>query len=247
MLNHELNEKSNCINRFLHGRRYRFVQKWLRRTYGSGRIRILEIGVGYGRLLDELCPDLDIEYTGIELLDGFYQEAERRHPPSAVCRMIRGSVLDGEVQSRLTGSFDVVIALETCEHIRAGELPQVFTLLRSRISCSYFISSVPIEIGLSILIKNLGSMLLSYGRFREYSLGETLNAALLRIHKLPPHSSEAGYLRHKGFDWRAYRYLLHQDFEIEQTRSLPFHWMPVCLSTNVIFVALPRKINVNTN
>jgi SAM-dependent methyltransferase len=241
MLQHEQNEQLNPVNRWLHSRRYELVRNWLQMHYGHKTVRILEIGVGYGRLFDELNPQLQIDYTGIELIEDLYKEAKQRHTGQANCRFILGSVLDSDVQKQLDASYDVIIALETCEHIPARNLPLVFDLLRNKLHCAYFISSVPIEIGPTIFLKNAGSWLLHYGRFREYSARETLNAALSRIDKLPPHSADHAYPRHKGFDWRSYRYLLHQDFVINQTLHLPLGWLPACLSTNVMFIAQPRK------
>lgn len=97
MLQHEKNEKVNAVNRFLHSRRYEFVKRWLFQKYGRKTIRMLEIGVGYGRLIDELNPYLNIDYTGIELLNELYDEAIQRHTGLGNCRFINGSVLDSKV------------------------------------------------------------------------------------------------------------------------------------------------------
>jgi len=242
MLQHEKNENANRINRFLHSRRYGFVKNWLRDHYGRKTVRILEIGVGYGRLFEELNDCLKIDYTGVELLEDFYIEANGRLGKFKNCRLLGGSILDSELQSRLEADYDVVIALETFEHIQARDVSAALGYIRNRLRCSYFLSSVPVELGCTILIKNLGSMILHYGRYREYTFKETLNAALCRLHKVSPHGSEREYPGHKGFDWRFYRYLLNQDFTILNQNNLPYQWLPANLSTNIMFVAQPRKL-----
>ncbi|MFO7660688.1 MAG: class I SAM-dependent methyltransferase [Candidatus Cloacimonadaceae bacterium] len=241
MLQHEKNEQANPVNSFLHSRRYSFVREWLGQNYGKKPVRILEIGVGFGRLFAELNDHLNIYYTGIEFLDDFYVEAQQRLGKYENCRLLKGSILDSELQNQLDNSYDVVIALETFEHISAREVAPALDFLRNKIKCSFFLSSVPVELGCTILIKNLGSMLLQYGRYKEYSLKETMNAALLRTHRISPHSADKSYPGHKGFDWRFYRYLLHQDFEILSSMNLPFRWLPAIFSTNVLIIARPRN------
>ncbi|HOD18326.1 MAG TPA: class I SAM-dependent methyltransferase [Candidatus Cloacimonadota bacterium] len=240
MLQHEMNEQLNPINAWLHGRRFKYVRNWLNLHYGHKQIKILEIGVGYGRLVEELTPYLYIDYTGVELIEELYQEAKRRLSNIPNCHLLNGSILDEEIIRQLNNNYDVIIALETCEHIPAQEVPKLLGILRYRLHCKYFISSVPIEIGPIILLKNFGSYLLHYGRYREYTVKDTIYAALGKIEKLSPHSGNSAYPSHKGFDWRFYRYLLHQDFRIKQTLHLPLTWLPMALSTNVMFIAEPR-------
>mgnify|MGYP004181272689 CR=1 FL=1 len=68
--------------------------------------------------------------------------------------------------------------------------------------------NVPNEIGPAVLIKNIGSFLMGYLRYKEYSFMETIYASLYKIDKFKPH-----YDGHKGFDWRVLYYNLMFYFE----------------------------------
>lgn len=226
----------------MHSRRYEYLKSFLRQKYGTNKIRVLEIGVGHGRLFAELNSCCNIDYTGIEFLDVCYQAAKEKYESHSNFNIILGSILDSNLQSQLENSYDVVIALETFEHIHARDVSTALGFVRNKIISSYFISSVPVEIGLIILIKNLGSCLMHYSRGNEYSAKDTIYAMLNKSHKIKPHSENNEYPGHKGFDWRFYRYLLHQDFNITKTHHLPIPWLPALLSTNILFVSTPREI-----
>lgn len=238
---YEENANANVVNRWLHSRRYEYVKSYLQAKYGKRKIRILEIGVGFGKLYAELNKVLNIDYTGIEFLENLYQATQERYQTESNFTILHGSILDAGLQNQLSSSYDVIIALETFEHIHARDLPAALGFLRQKLTFSYLITSVPVEIGLTIFIKNLGSYLLHYSRFKEYSLADTLHAAMYQVHKLAPHSGDNAYPKHKGFDWRVYRYLLHQDYVITVTRHLPLAWLPAHIATNVLFVATPRE------
>ncbi len=241
MIQHEINENFNVVNRYLHSRRYVYLKTFLKNEYAGGNLKVLDIGVGYGRVFSELNACMDIDYTGVELLDEFYQAANERWGNYPNFRMHLGSILDEKLQGKLEEFYDVIIGLETFEHIRIQFLPAVFEFIKKKSGCDYFITSVPVEIGLPVLIQNFGSYLVNYFRFYEYTSGETLRAFLKQTWKLKPHSGITEYPGHKGFDWRVYSYLLHQDFEIRKIYHLPLRCLPAYLSTNILFVAVSRS------
>jgi len=241
MIQHEKNEHVNFINRYLHSRRYEYLKSFLQMKYRKKRIKVLEIGVGHGRLFAELNAILDIDFTGIEFVQEFFITAKEKYADCSNFKLIQGSILDKELQDKLDESYDVIVALETFEHIHTRNIASVFDLFRNKITCTYFITSVPVEVGFTIFVKNFGSFLMHYRRYKEYTIKDTIISMFYQVQKLKPHSGTNDYPGHKGFDWRCYRYLLHQDFEIRKIIHLPLIWLPSFLSTNVMFISAPRK------
>jgi len=240
-LPNEAYANANVINRWLHSRRYAMVKEYLRQSFGKRKIRLLEIGAAYGRLYAELNEALELDYTGVELLADLYQPTLEMYQANPNFKLLHGSILDRELHQNLAPDYDVVVALETFEHIRIQQVPEVFDLLRNYLRIGILICSVPVEIGVPILVKNLGSYLLHYSRYQEYSLTETWKAAMKQTHRLSPHCGDDSYPAHKGFDWRVIRYLLHQDFSIKREWHLPLLCLPAGLSTNILFIAAPRS------
>jgi SAM-dependent methyltransferase len=60
--------------------RYDNMLSVIRREGGSGRPRLLDVGCGYGGLLDRILERrLDIDYTGIDICEDMLVEARKRH------------------------------------------------------------------------------------------------------------------------------------------------------------------------
>ena len=76
---------------------------------------------------------------------------------------------------------------------------------------------------------------MGYVRHREYRLTDTLNAALDRLERLPPHGTG-----HLGFDWRWLLSVLKQRYQVD-VRTSPFPFMPRSLSPSIFFYCWPRR------
>jgi SAM-dependent methyltransferase len=226
---YEKNQRFNPINTWLHSRRYRNIRREFAALKLGRPIRVLDIGCAHAPLYAALS-DFDIDYTGIEINNKMANVAVSRYGDRKNFRLVRESALTAE-----TGSPDVVVALETFEHIPGREVVRLIEKIASlRPIC--LIASVPIEIGPSIWIKNVGSLLMRYPRYREYTWRETFDAGLYRLDRLPPH-----HINHKGFDWRWLAQTIRHNMQITTMRALPFPFLPFAVSTSVFFVAKPRE------
>lgn len=212
---------TSSIKRWSHNSRF---TKALRVMPPAENDRILDFGTGDGHLvglLKERWPSVSV--CGFDPhLDAMANEVKQRFPDVQFVR---------ERDSIVGGPFDKVYCLETLEHFVGPPLMDIVTFLTQQTAANgRILVSVPIEIGLSSLLKNLFRMAAGQ-RHRgttwkivwDSFLGNT--AAIAR----PP--SETGWISsHLGFDFRVIPVLFAKcGFEVES-----FGYSPIPLPTHVI-------------
>lgn len=69
---------------------------------------VLDIGVGWGEIVPMILARGGTRYTGIDFSDKIVARVAARHPE---CRFVTGGI------DQLDGPFDVILALEVCEHL----------------------------------------------------------------------------------------------------------------------------------
>ncbi len=139
-------------------------------------------------------------------------------------------------------SCDLVLCTETLEHV-ASMAQVVDDMLHYCQSGAQLIVSVPIEVGPSLLVKQLGRYLTDlrtgYYGYERYKLGELFKAAILWDAASFPssHALKDCTLRsHKGFDYRKLDRLLRERVTIERRLFSPFPWFQQFLNSTVIWV-----------
>jgi SAM-dependent methyltransferase len=235
----ERNQRFNALVAWQHGRRYKTILKVFDRLAASagGRpIRILDIGCAHAKLFALLNHRLKIDYTGVELQDELVKAARERYQGHSNFRIIQDPV---ENLIDKIGDVDVVVALETLEHIPEDVVVRLVEDI-AKIRPKLFVSSVPVEIGPAVWFKNLSSLVSGYVRHRDYTWKETFWAGLGNLDKLPPHGT-----CHKGFDWRWLAQTIRHNFNLVETRKIPWNQLPVWLSTSVFLIAEPRPEKVS--
>jgi hypothetical protein len=214
---YEHNQSYNIATRWLHSLRYRHVLEILdgiRQPF-----RLLDIGCGPCKLYEVVNSKFDVEVE-----PNFIQVAQARHSHKPNFRLVAESIMQVIDEHE---NFDVICALETLEHMPRQDVRVLLDKVAARRS-SLFMASVPVEIGPSIWLKNVGSALCGYSRHEEYTWTETFWAGLYRLDKLPPHGTD-----HKGFDWRWLRSQMVERFPDIEVHKLPF---PVLPPSSVLFV-----------
>jgi 2-polyprenyl-3-methyl-5-hydroxy-6-metoxy-1,4-benzoquinol methylase len=230
---YERNQSFNRLVAWLHSRRYRHVTDAVAPVAAIGRpLQVLDIGCGLGKLYDVLGRSFPIEYTGVDPQSRYLNEANERYGKSPNFRSFCVSAADPVIFDR---QYDVVIALETMEHIEGPTVVRIIEKL-AEANPRRFICSVPIEIGPSVLMKNVGSMLMGYSRHRTYTWKQTIAAGLYQLDKLPRHT-----ISHLAFDWRWLAQTIRDHFRIVETRFFPFRFLPASVSTTAFFIAEPRR------
>ena len=239
---YEKYQNLNYITRFLHSYRYKWILsvfEELSRKKTDSPIKVVDIGCGTCNLF-KLLKDNSylIDYIGIEPNEDFANCAIKRYGHNNNFKIIKGFAQ--EVIPQIDSNVDIFTALESLEHIPEFIVPQILLNI-SKKNPSIFACSVPVEVGPAIWIKNIGSKLMGYFRYKEYTWEETFWAGLYQLDKLPPHGTG-----HKGFDWRWLKHNIRQSMNITSINKSPFTIIPSSFAPSICFTSVPlvkNKVN----
>jgi hypothetical protein len=147
------------------------------------------------------------------------------------------------------GRFDLITCMEVLEHCTPERLEGVLSDLSRLVSVNgTVLISVPIEIGPSLIAKQLIRRVAAWrglGDYRyleTYKLGELCTMVLANKSTSIPRplyradESIGAFYGHKGFNWRAFRVHLQQRFALERIYFSPVGWLCGYLSSQVWFV-----------
>lgn len=228
---YERDQNFNWITRALHGFRYKHLYAFISKLASSDKpIRILEIGAAHGKVFQALNDRFNIEYTGIEIEESFVTLAKERYGHCDNFQIHHADALD-KLSLIQDHEYDVAISLETLEHIPEHNVVRLLEGLRDS-QVKHFVFSVPVEIGPIIWIKNIGSYLMGYLRYKEYTPAQTFWAGLYALDRLPRHG-----LAHIGFDWRWLAQTVRHNLTITKIKRLPLPFLPTGLSTSIMIFA----------
>jgi len=233
---YEAIQNFNWLTRFLHYGRYRKlleVLERLRRDIGNRRIRMLDVGCGPGSVVSHIADRFEVDYVGIDYDPVFIEAARNKYGHLSDYRFIIGDASDAKFYQSVDA--DIVIALETLEHIPFNRVVRVVEHVCEIIRPRFFLITVPVEIGPAVWIKNWGSALMGYDR-QSGNFRETFWAGLYQLDRVPAHSTS-----HLGFDWRCLAHLIRVNAPLSEVHSLPFAFVPRALSPNISMLAEPRK------
>jgi len=147
-------------------------------------------------------------------------------------------------------SYDAVFCMEVLEHVVSVE--EVLDRLDRVLAPSgKLVVSVPVEIGLPLLIKQAARRVAGWrglGDYKytsAYTVGEYVKSVFpsARQHiTRPVYEGEAGttYHDHKGFNWKLMKETLGRRFRIEKVLSSPVGLLPSQLASQVWFLARKR-------
>ncbi len=228
------NQNFNFLTKYLHSVRYKNllkVAKPLHKKLGR-RLKVADIGCGYCKAYEILNESIEIDYIGIDPRVDFSEVALELYNQQKNFRYVVGNA---ERHTKEFMDADLIVALECFEHIPGMILLNLLSTF-SKMNKTHFFITVPNEVGPILGVKNIGSFLMGYNRWREYTWAETLRASTFNLNKLPPH--EDG---HKGFDWRWLEHSLRLNLSVEYRLGSPFTWMPSLLSPSIAFLCSDKK------
>lgn len=232
---------------FSHGARFRMAEWLVRRASPS---RLLDYGCGDGTFLQLLDGSVPLRH-------GFDTDAQQlRECRARIGASVRFLGPDDLAAEGLRGSFDMITCMEVLEHCtpeqRRELLDHVERLVRPG---GTVVFSVPIEIGPSLLGKQVLRALLGYWRVGHYQHRETYTfGELLRMlfagrgtaierpvyREQRPDGSLHLWHGHKGFNWKELGAELRTRFELRERLFTPFGFSGGLLSSQVWFVCVRR-------
>ena len=233
---YEANQNFNALTTFLHSTRYRVLTEKmseLSKEITDRPIKVIDIGCGPGTAVGTLVDGFNVDYVGIDYDETFIDAARKKYGDRENCRFLLADA--GERSLYKEDSADIVIALESFEHIPANRVVDIVEHVCTIVKPRIFLVTVPVEVGPALWIKNWGSSLMGYDR-QSGNVRETFWAGLYRLDKVPPHT-----VSHLGFDWRWLAHTMRVNSPLTETRSMPFSFLPKWCAPNVALVSSPKK------
>jgi SAM-dependent methyltransferase len=237
--NYDKLQNFNFITRLLHRTRFRNLEKLIIRASieKKGKLNIVDVGCGHAAAYKNIKQQgIDFDYVGVDLRRDFCDIANDRFSQFENFNIICDSI---ENQFEKFIDADVIIGLESFEHIPEPLVVRTIEAI-SKVSFMYLYITVPNEVGPAIFVKNIGSALMGYQRYKEYEWRETFFASIYELDKVRTHDTG-----HKGFDWRWLAQTLRQNTTILKKTSSPADFIPKFISPSVGFICVKSNNDDN--
>ena len=222
------------LRSYLHNARFHWLNRQLKKSYERQQtISVLDFG----------CHDA----IGLQLLaspPGLYVGVDYAHEAIALARARYGDLPNARFECCQTPAqfsamsfpvFDVVMALETLEHLHPDELEPYLELLSNR-CCGHAYFTVPNEQGLSFAAKYVFQKLFHPAeQIEPYTLKEYFSASCGQMNRVP--RIVGG---HKGFSWRHCVKSIEKFFSIIATHRLPINLPPGSPAFGIAIQAKPK-------
>jgi 2-polyprenyl-3-methyl-5-hydroxy-6-metoxy-1,4-benzoquinol methylase len=232
------------IVRWSHGSRFDLARRLV--TPGAGG-RLLDYGCGDGTFIAMVHREFR-EAVGVDVDPGQIAECQARlgRLPGVRFGLAR------DVGPADAGSWDVVTCMEVLEHCLTAERRRVLDVLAAAVKPGgRVVMSVPIEIGPSIVGKQLVRLVAGLRRLGDYRHREKYSPAEIvrsvlgrRLDRIVFSGTGADgayqYHGHKGFDYRDLANEIATRFTIAQRLFSPMPWLGPVLNSQVWFVCVPK-------
>ncbi len=206
--------------------------------------RALDLGCADGWLLDQLARAGRVRAgLGVDADPASLEVARRRFEG-------RGGfdfVTPDQIEKVGTGDVDLLICTETLEHVNDAE-GEIANLAKWGKPNARLVISVPIEVGPSLIVKQLGryvaNMAGAYG-YEPYAWSEIVSAALFwdvdSFDSSHRHPTREGGKGHKGFDFRRVKRELERFCQIDKALFTPFPILGAALNSTAFFVCTVNR------
>jgi 2-polyprenyl-3-methyl-5-hydroxy-6-metoxy-1,4-benzoquinol methylase len=231
-----------------HRSRFQFARQLVVSRAGG---RLLDYGCGDGTFLT-LVHGLFDDSVGADVDQRQIEDCTQRISARTGVSFMRTEDLN---RDDFTAAFNVLVCMEVLEHCLVNNRQEILVDLR-RLAApnATVIVSVPIEIGPSLMVKQVTRTLAGWRGLGDYKYRERYTISELwkmifagdatSIHR-PAYATESAsqvghYHGHKGFNWRALRTEINERFHIEALRFTPLSWLGGCFNSQVWFICRPR-------
>jgi 2-polyprenyl-3-methyl-5-hydroxy-6-metoxy-1,4-benzoquinol methylase len=217
------------------------------RTF-SGK-RILDFGSGDGTFLAlaMMADSPPAAAVGAELLEDVVAECRARYHAEPRMSFVQVASLDSAEHA---GRYDAVFCMEVLEHVFDWE-PELTRMSRLLAPGGTLVVSVPIEIGVPVVIKQIVRTVAGWRKIGHYpgtssyswrELAAAVFAGRTQHVQRPVFDFGSGPSHdHKGFNWRVLRGRLEQQFDVTDVVASPFSWLGPQLGTQVWLICQARS------
>jgi len=215
---------------FRYYRRLELIRQLLN-PHISSETRLLDLGCGDGTWLRYVSRHIGY---GVGIDVGWNNATEEWSSPPENIVLKKGDFFTCCIDAEL---FDVVCCFETLEHFR--DPYSVICLMKKCLKPGGIaVISVPIEIGPSVLVKQLVAKATRYNRDATWTLMELVNAVFYNVGEIKKQRATSEYGGEKGFDYRDIENLFNQNFQNVRYRGTPFPVFGKLLNVGLIYLGL---------
>jgi 2-polyprenyl-3-methyl-5-hydroxy-6-metoxy-1,4-benzoquinol methylase len=219
------------------------------KEYAEDSSTLLDYGCGDGTFL-KMVSHLFSEALGTDVSPEQIYDCQQRLARESTLKFCLQTELDAQ---EYNSYFDIAVCMEVLEHCPPKQAEIVINNLKKLVKQDgVIIISVPIEIGPSLLIKQITRAIAGWLRqgdydksLESYSLSELLQMTFATKSSSIPrpiYGDNFPFHGHKGFNWRALRQELSKEFEIEQTLFSPVGWLGGLISSQTFLICRNRKL-----
>jgi SAM-dependent methyltransferase len=213
---------SKGVRSRLHHARFYWLYDRVKSLF-NGPVSVLELGCFDAKTISFL-PYLPAKYAGYDANWENGLDIARRKFSNPDYKFYECS--RPEEMNRAGETFDLLICMETLEHIPDEMLEGYLQKLKAAAKDALIVT-VPNETGLVFLGKYLIKLLIfREGMSPSYTFADVVNQTLGRMERVI-HDD------HKGFDYRRLINRLRQDWDVTTVSPIPFNWLPLSLGFSV--------------
>ena len=242
---HQLFSRARLVA-WSHRRRFDAAVALARQFAGK---RVLDYGSGDGTflaltMLTDHAPAVGV---GAELVRETINDCRLRYRSEARLQFVEVRDLDS---SDHRGRYDAVFCMEVFEHVVDWE-PELARFAQVLAPGGTLIISVPVEIGLPLIVKQLVRRIAGWQKIGHYpgtspySPGEMVRSvfagATQHIRRPVFDFGRGPFHDHKGFNWLVLKNRLEREYLVERVLASPFSWLGPHLATQAWFIARLRS------
>ena len=225
-----------------HARRFDTAVKLARAFRGK---RVMDFGSGDGTFLALVMMTSDAPAIGVgaEISAEVVDDCRRRYQDEPRLQFVQVDALNTPDHLR---SYDAVFCMEVLEHVVDWE-PELARMARLLAPGGTLIVSVPVEIGLPVVVKQIARSVAGWRKIGHYpgttsytwsELASAIFAGSRQHVTRPMFDTGSGPTHdHKGFNWKVLRDRLGRQFVIDRIVASPLPLLGPQLATQVWFVA----------
>ena len=222
----------NPFRKLIHNGRFYWLRKVIKKYFPNYNT-VIELGCHDARSLIFL-PYPPTEYIGLDAdWEGGLQKASDFYKEIEEYKFFKIEKVNEFPEFKK--KFDLVICLETLEHLPDNDLEEYVLKLYSLMN-NYLFISIPNEIGFIFILKFFIKRVFNM-QPDDYTFMEIVNQYLGRVNKVNRDN-------HKGFSWVKIVKILKRDFQIISMEGIPFSLLPLSLNIGIGIVLKKKDINI---